>query len=101
MSDIRTEQRLLRDAAKRYAADGERIKRDRAAAEADRRRERNAAAQRARASGLTPAEIRDITGWSSETVRQALNPDAYDQAVRSRTQRRKANRVPQPRGDER
>ncbi|WP_047891764.1 hypothetical protein [Micromonospora sp. RV43] len=100
MTDFQREQELLLAAARDYAAAGERIQRARAAAEQTRRAARTTAVQRARANGLTSAQIRAITGWSSETVRQALNPAAYDQATRARTQRRKASRVHHPTGDD-
>lgn len=101
MTDVEKEQELLLAAVRDYAAAGERIQRARADAEQQRRASRTEAVQRARANGLTPAQIRAITGWSSETVRQALNPAAYDQATRARTQRRKASRVHHPTEDDR
>lgn len=93
MSDNVSEEERLRAAVEKYKADGERIRLIRAAAEEERRRERSAALQRARASGLRFHTIVAITGWSTETVRQALNPAAYDKAHQARTQRRRSNSV--------
>lgn len=70
---------------------------DRAGAEIQRLEDqrlarRDAALQRARATGWKPSEIERFTDMSREAVRQALNPEVREAARRAQAERRAAGK---------
>ncbi|MFB6392688.1 hypothetical protein [Polymorphospora sp. A560] len=82
----------LREAMLRYEQDGQNI----AAAEAERRERRDAALRRAKDEGWRPADLVEFTGWSKETIRKALNPEARETAAKAKAEHRAATRPPTP-----
>lgn len=74
----------LRQLIARYDRAGEEI----AAAEERRLAERDAGLRRARDAGWRPVDIERFTGYSRETVRQALNPEARAAAKKAAADRR-------------
>ena len=78
-----TEEELL-DIVCRYNKAGEEI----AAAEERRIAERDEGLRKARDAGWRPVDIERVTGYSRETIRQALNPEARKAAKRAAASRR-------------
>ncbi len=54
------------------------------------REERDEGLRRARAEGWRPVDIQRVTGYSAETIRQALNPEARVAARQQVAERRAA-----------
>lgn len=64
-----------------------------AAAQEEALRERDAKLRRAAAAGWKQVEIIELTGYSRETVRQALSDEVRDQAAKAAADRRVAQKA--------
>lgn len=76
----------LRDLIAAYDAAGAQLQ----AADNERLRVRDEGLRRAREEGMKQVEIAKITGYSKETVRKALNPEARDAVNAAKKARRGA-----------
>lgn len=74
----------LRDLIAAYDAAGAQLQ----AADNERLRVRDEGLRRAREEGMKQVEIAKITGYSKETVRKALNPEARDAVNAAKKARR-------------